>query len=216
MSYKLIHHAQASCALKKGSHHAPHLQYHIHYADQQDRQHVSSHSEGLLRMIMQKANVHSILINSTVRTQRQQAEAMLHNLKSKVNVRYASAGRSVNAIAAKDIAAGKSHDQIIADMLKQIDKVGFVNVTKHSVKSGLNTIDISGHYLKVGLDKNAYDRFVKALKDAVLSYQISRFGWPEGPVGNGRCFNDEGCLHVEITQPVLYDTNAKPGSTAIV
>jgi hypothetical protein len=50
----------------------------------------------------------------------------------------------------------------------------------------------------------------------VLSYQISRFGWPEGPVGNGRCFNDEGCLHVEITQPVLYDTNAKPGSTAIV
>lgn len=215
MSTQAIHRLQAVSALKAGSNHKPHSQYHIHYAHSEDRQHVSVYSERVLRTIMQKAGVHSIIITSTVRTEREQAETMLHNLQTGVNVRYARAGRSVNAVAMQDFTAGKSHDQIIADMLKQINKVGFAHVTKHGVTSGLNTLDISGHYLKTGSNSGDYGRFVDALKNAVISNQISRFGWPEGPVGNGRCFNDKGCLHVEIAQPVLYDANAKPGPTTV-
>jgi hypothetical protein len=183
----------------------PLQQYHIYYADNSDRKHVSYHSEAVLRAIMARAKIGAIKITSTVRDEREQAEAMLKNIQDGNDVRYAKAGESVKSAANAALKEGKDHDEVIAAMVAQIRKVGLTKVTAHAVKEGLNTIDISPRYLysqKNG--KEVYGRFVKAVK-ASVGTDLSRFGWPEGPTGGYRLFKDGGALHVEIPQPNIND-----------
>ena len=215
MSKELIQKNQGNSALKGGNPHRSHAQYHIYFAHPEDRHHVSAQSEAVLRHVMMKSAVHSILITSTVRDAREQAKAMLDNIEKGKNVRYGAAGKGVQNVAKKDLADNKSHDEILKDMINKIDKVGLEHVTKHAAKSGLNTIDISPRYLRTSKDPKSYDRLINGLKNAVRASEISRLGWPEGPKSSGHLFNDEGAIHVEISQSTVYDINEKPGPTML-
>lgn len=202
---------QSQSALKAKLHHSGHSQFPIYFHSETDRPRASAYSGKILRGGMSKSNVHSIVITSTVRTKEEQAEVVLFNTEHKKNIRYATAGRSVQAVAKKGIALGKTRNEIVAGMIGQIDQVGFDHVTKQAPGSGLNTIDISATYLNSSKDPESYDRFVQGLKDAVASFEVSRFGWPEGPVGAGRLFNDKGCPHGEIRQPATGNGIVNPG-----
>ena len=120
----------------------PHQQHHVYFANpQRDRKHVSDYTHLFLIHIAERANVPSLLINSTVRDASEQAVDMFNNLKRPMH--YAAAGRSVLAVARADVKAGKSRSETIQDMISRINSVGLSHVTKHAYTLGLNTVDLS-------------------------------------------------------------------------
>lgn len=229
---RIIVGAQALSAVKGGNHATQGQQYHIHYAHpQHDRRFVSDQTEALLREVMRQAGVNVIWITSTVRDAREQAATMLHNLEAENDLQdqlagetdpahrkalsqlikarhvgYAAPGTKVLNVASGGIDAGEDDEVIIAEMIKTIEKVGLAKVTKHAAVSGRNTVDISHTQILKTYGKAGYNSFVEAVTSFVFQGRIARFGWREGPVGNGVLFHDGACFHIEIDQrkPVLY------------
>ena len=133
------------------------------------------------------AGLKSALISSTSRTPADQARIMFNNLE-KYGVEhqkrlYGRSGDSVIDVYAKSRAAGKTSDQIKADMETKIKEVGPTNVSRHTGDPNvLNVFDVAPSSIT---DKVAFEKAVKA------DTRVTKFLTPPQDPG----------YHLEIPQP---------------
>src|ERR1700686_1439611 len=138
---------------------------------------VTPYSLGVLRDVMSAAKVASVTISSTQRSPADQARVMFNNLETQ----GVAAQRTLYKAPGK--AAGKTSDQIKADMTAKIVELGPMNVSHHAADPKLlNVFDVAPSSVA------DVDAFVKAAK---ADARVSKFLTPP---------NDPG-LHFEIPQP---------------
>ncbi len=148
---------------------------------------VTSYSMGVLKEIVAAAGLKSALISSTSRTPADQARVMFNNLE-KYGVAHQKAlyGRSDDSVIdvyARSKAAGKTSDQIKADMETKIKEVGPTNVSRHTGDPNvLNVFDVAPSSIT---DKVAFEKAVKA------DTRVTKFLVPPQDPG----------YHLEIPQP---------------
>ena len=155
-------------------------------------------SKKVLTEVGEKVGLEDVVVTSTIRTPRAQAEAMLTNIENNKVVRYKWAGEEVNKLARQMRGQKVERKKIIEAMvakIKELSKSGS-RVSKHCVAEEeydkCNIIDVS--YLAMAEDKR--EDFLKAMiarKEVVKVIQpISRQlqGYDAG----------EPALHFEINQ----------------
>ncbi|MCA9903671.1 MAG: transglycosylase SLT domain-containing protein [Anaerolineae bacterium] len=159
----------------------------IRFATNARSESVTSYSMGVLKEIVAAAGLKSALISSTSRTPADQARIMYNNLE-KYGVEhqkrlYGRSGDSVIDVYAKSRAAGKTSDQIKADMETKIKEVGPTNVSRHTGDPNvLNVFDVAPSSIT---DKVAFEKAVKA------DTRVTKFLTPPQDPG----------YHLEIPQP---------------
>jgi hypothetical protein len=166
----------------------------IQYAPGINRTAVSPHSEQVLKDIMKSSNTSKIRITSTARTASQQANAMYDNLEGTGKGKgvaaqrklYGPNGDKVIDAYEESRAAGKSPDEIKADMTARIMELGPSIVSKHAADTArLNVVDVSPKTIS---DRKAFE---EAVEKAKAEGKVSRFlKPPTDPV-----------YHIEIPQP---------------
>ena len=148
---------------------------------------ITPYSLGVLRDVMNAANVAKLIISSTQRSPADQARVMFNNLETQGVAAqrrlYKDPGQQVIDVYVSGKAAGKTPDAIKADMTAKIIALGPMKVSHHAADPKLlNVFDVAPSSVA---DVNAFQAAVK--KDA----RVSKFLTPP---------NDPG-LHFEIPQP---------------
>ncbi|MCC6612866.1 MAG: transglycosylase SLT domain-containing protein [Anaerolineae bacterium] len=159
----------------------------IRFATNARPESVTAFSMGILKEIVAAAGLKSALISSTSRTPADQARIMYNNLE-KYGVQhqkdlYGRSGDSVIDEYVKSRAAGKTSDQIKADMETKINEVGPTNVSRHTGDPNvLNVFDVAPSSIT---NKVAFEKAVKA------DSRVTKFLMPPQDPG----------YHLEIPQP---------------
>src|SRR3954447_14040419 len=160
----------------------------IRWAANARREVVAPYALAVLTDIVRAAGLRDVLVSSTQRTPAEQARAMFNNCRrsgpqSQKDL-YASAGRQVVDVYIASNAAGRSDDQIAADMERKIVELGSTKVSRHTGDPRvLAVIDVAPSSV---LDKAAFERAVRA--DKRVSYFL-------GPS------NSDPAYHLEIPIP---------------
>jgi len=137
--------------------------------------------------VMRASGTRDVLISSTQRTPRDQARVMFDNCRKdgpdQQKGLYASAGDKVIDVYVASTAAGRSADQVKADMEAKIVDLGPTNVSRHTADPRvLAVIDVAPSSLP---DMGTFERAVKA------DSRISQYFMPPKDPG----------FHLEIPQP---------------
>jgi len=148
---------------------------------------VSPYSLGVLRDVMNAANVATLTISSTQRSPGDQARVMYNNLEGQgvaaQRKLYKPPGQAVIDVYVAGKAANKSADEIKAEMTARINELGPMNVSHHAADPKvLNVFDVAPSSVA---DVPAFEAAAKA------DNRVSKFLTPP---------NDPG-LHFEIPQP---------------
>jgi len=148
---------------------------------------VTPYALGVLKDVMRASGTRDVLISSTQRTPRDQARVMFDNCRKygpdQQKGLYASAGDKVIDVYVASTAAGRSADQVKADMEAKIVDLGPTNVSRHTADPRvLAVIDVAPSSLP---DMGAFERAVKA------DSRISQYFMPPKDPG----------FHLEIPQP---------------
>jgi hypothetical protein len=165
----------------------------ITFASNVDKSTVSEYSLGIIKDMMKKADVEELQINSTLRTEADQARIMYNNIvrfgvKHQLRLYGATADRVINRYATS-LAAGKSETEIKADMtntifeIKKTQPLAFTHTTDPKL---LNTIDI--RYKSIVNSKR--EDFIAAAKSETRLRSKRLFYPPKDPA-----------IHIEILQP---------------
>lgn len=147
---------------------------------------VSAYSLKVLKDILAAAGLKSAMISSTARGPADQARVMYDNLVTygvdhQKNL-YAAAGDSIIDVYVDSKAAGKSPDEIKADMTAAIIEIGPGRVSRHAADPRiLNVFDVAPSSIS---DKPAFEAAVRAER------RVARFLLPPGDPG----------YHLEIPQ----------------
>jgi hypothetical protein len=148
---------------------------------------VTPYSLGVLRDVMAAAGIAKVLISSTQRSPADQARVMFNNLETQgvaaQRTLYKAPGQAVIDVYVAGKAAGKSPDDIKADMTTKIVELGPMNVSHHAADLKLlNVFDVAPSSVA------DVDSFVAAAK---ADARVSKFLTPPSDPG----------LHFEIPQP---------------
>jgi hypothetical protein len=148
---------------------------------------VTPYALGVLKDVMRASGTRDVLISSTQRTPRDQARVMFDNCRKygpdQQKGLYASAGDKVIDVYVASTAAGRSADQVKADMEAKIVDLGPTNVSRHTADPRvLAVIDVAPSSLP---DMGTFERAVKA------DSRISQYFMPPKDPG----------FHLEIPQP---------------
>jgi hypothetical protein len=125
---------------------------------------VPPYAIGVLTDIVKAAKLSEVTISSTQRTPRDQARVMFNNCRqfgpqSQIDL-YSGAGDKVVAVYVASTAAGRTDEQIQADMERKIVELGPPNVSRHTADPRvLAVIDIAPSSIK---DKAAFEKAVRA------------------------------------------------------
>ncbi|WP_258436089.1 hypothetical protein [Helicobacter monodelphidis] len=150
---------------------------------------VSEHSKNILRKIAKNSNYTRVVISSTARTPRRQAEIMYNNIiqngmKQQRNT-YKAPGQQVLNTYENQKKAGKSKEEIIQAMTNIINKLGASNVSRHCVDFNVvNVVDIP--HSSLGQTKEIFKSEVEKL---ISSSKITQV------------LDENGCYHIVIPQP---------------
>lgn len=150
---------------------------------------VSEHSLSVLKAVMAKAGVSSVVISSTARDPFNQARVMFNNIKSTgvaaQKKLYAAAGDMVIDVFVDAQKAGKSKNETIKMMEAKIIAIGPSKVSHHAADlSKLNVFDVAPSSIPSAKKKD-WEAAIKANKS------IAKFIFP--PLDPG--------YHFEIKQP---------------
>lgn len=109
---------------------------------------ITSYSLGVLRDIMGVAGIATLTISSTQRSPADQARVMYANIESQgVDAQkklYKEPGQAVIDVYVAGKSAGKSADEIKADMTAKINEIGPYNVSHHAADPQLlNVFDVA-------------------------------------------------------------------------
>jgi hypothetical protein len=159
----------------------------LRFADHADPSAVTPYTTGVLQEILRAAGLKDALVSSTARSPAEQARVMYDNCErygaDAQKTLYASAGDKVIDVYAASKAAGRTPDQIKADMETKIKEIGPTSVSRHaSDPRVLNVLDVAPSSIR---DKVGFEHSVKA------DHRVSFFLTP--PVDPG--------YHLEIPQP---------------
>jgi hypothetical protein len=150
---------------------------------------VSQLSLNIISGILTAAGEDSAVISSTTRTPAQQASAMYNNIvaqgvESQLAL-YGSNGDQVIETYVQSLEAGKTEQEILADMEAKINELGPSNVSKHCGDPAvLQAIDIRPSSIEND------EAFITAVNDAITAGTVTAFYQPP---------NDPG-YHLEIPQ----------------
>jgi hypothetical protein len=148
---------------------------------------VTPFSLEVLKDILRAAGLTSAMVSSTARKPSEQARVMYNNIVSQGVARqkqlYAAPGRSVIDVYVKSKAAGKTPDQIKADMEAKIIAVGPSKISHHAADPKiLNVFDVAPSSIT---NKKAFEKAVTSDK------RVAKFLLPPKDPG----------YHLEIPQP---------------
>ncbi|WP_220272088.1 DUF5675 family protein, partial [Helicobacter didelphidarum] len=150
---------------------------------------VSEHSKNILRKIAKNSNYTRVVISSTARTPRRQAEIMYNNIiqngmKQQRNT-YKAPGQQVLNTYENQKKAGKSKEEIIQAMTNIINKLGASNVSRHCADFNVvNVVDIP--HSSLGQTKEIFKSEVEKL---ISSSKITQV------------LDENGYYHIVIPQP---------------
>jgi len=164
------------------------VQLTIRYGPNANASTVSDYSETVIKAIMLKAGVSSLLITSTARTATDQARAMFNNLERKgvdhQKKLYGKYGDQVIDIYDEKKKSQASAEQIKNAMVNKINKIGPSRVSKHAADtSKLNVIDIAPS----SIPENKRQKFAMEVK---AEARVSKFIEPP----------KDPAYHIEIPQ----------------
>jgi hypothetical protein len=147
---------------------------------------VSQYSLLVLRSILEKASITSITITSVIRTPRDQARIMYQNI-SRYGIAhqkrlYGRYGDRVIEACANLMKSGKSPEEVIAGMTKEITDIGPGKVSRHvGDPTKINVIDVD----PASIDTEARPDFELAVKaDSRVSAFLLPPDDPAVPLGN--------------------------------
>jgi hypothetical protein len=155
----------------------------------------------LLKKVCDKIKQETLMITSTIRLPKQQAEAMYNNMERGIDIPYAAPGEAVKAVY-KKCRGGidkLSKEETIKKMVEKIEELSGKNqrVSLHCVPEDvydkLNVLDISYTNLKV-------QEFINALCE---EEKLSRIFHGKSEITNpakAKYLASEPCVHIEITQ----------------
>lgn len=163
----------------------------ITYGPHADTTTVSAHTIQVLGDLLRTAGETGARVNSTARTPHDQARAMYNNLQRPDGVAtqrelYAAAGDRVIDVYEASLAAGRTRDEIIADMEARINTEGPSNVSRHCAdQTILNVIDVDPNTIVNDA------QFVEAVEAARQAGTVENFLQPP----------NDPAYHLEIRQP---------------
>ena len=172
---------------------------------QERRNVVSSKTIHILEQAALKTSNNKVVITSTIRSSRQQAQAMYDNEESGRHMKYTSAGQAVINVYKEGKHKRLSKGNIVQNMDERIKKfmTQGIRVSRHAVSvetyAKNNIIDIS---YSTGNLKNAKAFILELLKDNSVSkiieplYSVNSMGNP----GKLQYDKAEPAIHVEIKQ----------------
>ena len=150
---------------------------------------VSEYSKNILRQIAKNSNYTRVVISSTARTPRRQAEIMYNNIITKglqeQRNTYKQPGQRVLDVYEIQKKAGKNKDEIIQAMTNKINELGASNVSKHCADFNVvNVVDIP--HSSLGANKTKFKTETQKLQNEGKITQI---------------LDENGCYHIVIPQP---------------
>jgi hypothetical protein len=104
---------------------------------------VSQFTKSYLLRTAESCGIKVLVVTSTVRSALEQANAMYDKVAARKKDSYFSGGRSVQKVAEKGLKAAAERSATISQMLVEIEKVGFLNVSQHAGVYGLNVVDVA-------------------------------------------------------------------------
>ena len=110
---------------------------------------LSAYAQGVLTGIAESAGIERLMITSTIRTPRSQAEAMYNNIASGRYIRYRKAGQEVTNLCKRMIDKKEPREKIINSMVSLIDKLSESGerVSRHCVSAEVyakcNIVDVA-------------------------------------------------------------------------
>ncbi|ELT5465351.1 hypothetical protein R9R78_001846 [Campylobacter coli] len=146
---------------------------------------VSEYSKNILRQIAKNSNYTRVVISSTARTPRRQAEIMYNNIINKgmqeQRKTYKQPGQRVLDVYETQKKAGKNKEEIIQAMINKINELGASKVSTHCADFNVvNVVDIPHS----SLGKN---------KEKFKSEAIRR-------LGKTNVLDENSCYHIVIHQ----------------
>jgi hypothetical protein len=172
----------------------------ISFAKSRDEARVSDWTRRVLADIASEADVKNLTITSAARSKEEQAAAMYDKLARGKKDRYKASGRAVQAVAEKGLQAHADRAQTIAQMISEIDKLGFITVSQHAGVYGLNVIDVA----RSTMTEQKRGKFIKAVRRR-LGWPVYRFGHPGAKKRSKYEFLDHDCFHLAISQTEEVD-----------
>ncbi|OCR16987.1 hypothetical protein BA919_01680 [Helicobacter pullorum] len=150
---------------------------------------VSEYSKNILRQIAKNSNYTRVVISSTARTPRRQAEIMYNNIVNKGMQKqrntYKQPGQRVLDVYEIQKKAGKNKEEIIQAMTNKINELGASNVSKHCADFNVvNVVDIP--HSSLGANKTKFKTETQKLQNEGKITQI---------------LDENGCYHIVIPQP---------------
>lgn len=161
---------------------------------------VSAYALQVIYDIGQQANIKNIYITSTYRSPERQIQVMYYNcaLKNGVSKGYATYGKKGDAVVKayeESVAKGLTKNEIINEMTKIAEKIGFGSDHSKSNYGAYNVIDLSYR----NLSQSEYQALKAAAKNDPRITKV--FGKEEG----------DNALHIEIPIPITQQsTNNQP------
>ncbi len=148
----------------------------VQFAKKGDDKRISSFTKKFLQDLARSAGVMLLYVTSTTRTAQEQANAMYDKVKQGQFDSYKPPGAAVQDVAATGLKAGFDRETIVKNMLTEIDKVGFINVSQHAGVFGVNVVDIAPSMMTSG----EIARFISAVRKR-FGAPVYKFGHPTGP-----------------------------------
>ena len=108
---------------------------------------ITEYSKNILRKIAKNSDYNKVVISSTARTPRRQAEVMYNNIVNRgmqeQRRTYKQPGQRVLDVYETQKKAGKNKDEIIQTMTNKINELGASNVSRHCADFNIvNVVDI--------------------------------------------------------------------------
>lgn len=169
------------------------------------REALSAYAQGVLTGIAESAGIEKLMVTSTIRTPRSQAEAMYNNIASGRYIRYRKAGQEVTNLCKRMIDNKESREKTIDAMVSLIDKLSESGerVSRHCVSAEVyakcNIVDVARSM--TDFQAELFMRKLAEVEDVVKIIQpiSSRIG------GDKISWDDsEPAIHIEIDIPEEY------------
>ena len=149
---------------------------------------VSEYSKNILRQIAKNSNYTRVVISSTARMPRRQAEIMYNNVIAnglqKQRDTYKQPGQRVLDVYETQKKAGKSKEEIIQTMTNKINELGASKVSRHCADFNIvNVVDIP--HSSLGVNKTDFKSQAQKLQREGKITQI---------------LDENGCYHIIIPQ----------------
>lgn len=166
---------------------------------------LSAYAQGLLTGAAERASLERIIVTSTIRTPRSQAEAMYRNIASGRYIRYKKAGQQVTDLCVRMLAKNAPKEETIAKMEALIEGLAEKGekVSLHCVSeeqyAQRNIVDISrsmafGEAERLLKQLSELDAVERIIQPIASTFNIAKVSFDSA----------EAAIHIEISIPEKY------------